>query len=66
MKTVKSISTYRFAVRLVETESGEYRIEYMNKFDALSVDGPTISEPIRDLNNAIHLYDLKVAELEGN
>ncbi len=65
MKTIKSISTYRFAVRLSEMESGEYRIEHTNKLDS-TVEGPSTSEPIRDLNNAMHMFDMKVAELEGN
>lgn len=60
MRKIKSVETYRFEVSLNETEHG-YLILYNSE---LWRDGK-ISEEIEDYNTADYLFELKIAELEG-
>jgi hypothetical protein len=66
MIQIKAISTPRFYVRLLEMESGGYRIEWLRQYDRIISDQPFVSELVKDLNTAIQLFDTKLIELEGN
>ena len=59
MKTVKMIATVRYSVELLENTAGMYVIAYANLNVART------SEPIKDLNTALYLFQLKQDELEG-
>ena len=61
MKTIKSIRRHRFAIRLIETESGAYRVCY-TKGDAEEV----IGESLSDYSLAALVFDITLIKLEGN
>ena len=61
-KTVKSFSTEKFDVALLELPNGRYVVAYQT----LLSDGPIIGEPVADYHNASFLYDIKIKELEGH
>jgi hypothetical protein len=61
VKIIKAISQPRFAVELVETEAGEYRIRVDTQMT-----GEVISEPIQSLDMALQFFDQKVIEVEGH
>ena len=60
MKTVKSISRPHFEIRLVETESGAYRVCYSQGEEKV------VGEPVSDYSLATMLFDMKLIELEGH
>lgn len=62
MKTVKRIIRPRFEIALVETSSGQYRVCHYNRH----TEKETTGEAISDYTLAAHVFDLKLAELEGN
>lgn len=61
MRAIKTIVRPSFEIRLLETESGAYRVCYEQ-----SGKEPHIGEPIRDYSLASTIFDLKLIELEGH
>lgn len=61
-KLIKSVSTKRYILELIENYDGLYYIFYDKKQVKLA----RISEGIKDFNTATHLFDLKLQEFEGN
>lgn len=59
--TIKLIGTKNFEVELYEMPSGLYCIRYENR----RLGGSDYSENIQDFKTASYLFDVKVAELEG-
>ncbi len=60
-RLIKSISTSRYNVELLETNH-----EYVIKYDNNAYTGVNYSELIKDYKIASELFDMKVDELEGN
>lgn len=60
MKTVKSITRPHFEIRLIETDSGAYRVCYSHN------DKTIMGEPVSDYSLAARMFDLKLIELEGH
>jgi hypothetical protein len=60
-KLIKSLENPRFKIQLFETND-KYVITYENN----QHHGINYSEAIQDYKMAAYLFDLKVAELEGN
>jgi len=59
---IKAVTTPRFEIILIQLPSGQYCIGYEKPTD----EKPTLSEPITDLGMAMHMFDVKLRELEGN
>lgn len=62
VKTIKSIITPRYEVRLVQVESGAYRVAFNSKLNK----EPILGEPMDDYNLASLVFDNKVQELDGH
>jgi len=62
MKTIKAIHTNRYSIELSESVDNKYIIIYGPKNATVLKS----SENIKDLNIASRLFDIKLAELEGN
>ena len=59
---IKSVTTPRFEIILIQLSSGQYCVGYERPSD----EKPTLSEPITDLGMAMHMFEIKLRELEGN
>jgi hypothetical protein len=62
METIKSITTKRFEIKLVQSKSGLYYVAY----NAKGLEKPVTSESIKDLQIAMLCFEIKLQELEGN
>lgn len=62
VETIKSVHTKRYDIALVQTPSGLYYIKCEKKGDEETV----VSESMTDLGIALHVFDVKIEELEGN
>lgn len=60
MKTIKSISTERFELCVVEMSNGQYVVAYETNNEVKT------SEGLNDYDIASVLFDMKLIELEGN
>jgi hypothetical protein len=58
-RIVKSINSRRYEIELFERPDGYYEVCYVSEH----MSGK--SDPIKDLGNAMHLFDVKLQELEG-
>lgn len=58
---IKEVIAPRFEIRLLQLPSGQYCIGYQKTDD----EEPSFSEPLIDLGLALHLFDVKLQELEG-
>lgn len=59
-KVIKNIGSDRFELALVQLESGNYCV-ITSKDDV-----ETISESIKDLTNAMYVFDTKLIALQGH
>ncbi len=62
MTTIKLIEKPRYTIALIQANSGLYYIKYSRQGykDAVT------SEGIRDLTNALFIFDVKITEFEGH
>lgn len=63
VQVLKRIETKRYSLTLGQAPSGLYYIKYSNNKDTAK---STISDPMRDLNIALIVFDVRYEELEGN
>lgn len=61
-KVIKAIFTKYYGIELLADQDDLYFIKY----EGSGLDGEQKSEPIRDLNLALRLFDLKLQEIQGN
>lgn len=59
---VRTSKTKRYEIRLIEINTGRYFVAHKSKLSPTL----TISEPIKDLNDAICVYEKQLLSLEGH
>lgn len=59
-KIVKSVGDKNFEITLLQLESGSYCVLSIRN------ETETFSEPIRDLTNALYVFESKYLELQGH
>lgn len=61
-RTIKAIFTKYYGVELIADSDDLYFVKY----EGMGMDGEKRSEPIRDLNLALQIFDMKLQEMQGN